>query len=58
MFFKDHISEKIDKNTEKLINIETENKEITKSIDAFEDIIDDKISKTRSPRSTSVCLSI
>ena len=37
------LSKKLDKNIKKLINIETESKEITKGIDACADIIDDKI---------------
>ena len=41
----DQLSEKIDKNTKKLIDIETENKEIAKCIDAFEDVIDNEMNK-------------
>ena len=43
----DQLSEKIDKNPKMLIDIETKNKEITKSVDAFEDVIDDKIGKLK-----------
>ena len=41
----DQLSEKIDKNTKKLIDMETENKEIAKCIDAFEDVIDNEMNK-------------
>lgn len=41
----DQLSERIDKNAKKLIDIETENKEITKGVDVFEDNIDDKINE-------------
>ena len=39
----DQLKEKTDKNTKKLIDAETESKEITKIIDTFEDIINDDI---------------
>ena len=41
----DQLSERIDKNAKKLIDIETENKEIKKGVDVFEDNIDDKINE-------------
>ena len=41
----DQLSERIDKNAKKLNDIETENKEITKGVDVFEDNIDDKINE-------------
>lgn len=47
----DQLSERIDKNAKKLIDIETENKEITKGVDVFEDNIDDKINELNKKKS-------
>ena len=41
------LKEKTDKNTKKLIDAETESKEITKIVDTFEDIIDDDIRRKK-----------